>query len=63
MRGVELFDAYEGPGIPDGHRSLAFRCELLDPKGTLDAKKADKLRGRIRHLLEKEGWSVRAGEA
>jgi len=62
IRNVALFDAYEGKGIPEGHRSLAFRCELLDPEGTLDSRKADKLRGRIRALLEREGWTVRAGD-
>ena len=33
VREVRLFDVYEGKGIPDGHRSLAFTCELLDPEG------------------------------
>jgi phenylalanyl-tRNA synthetase beta chain len=62
IRNVALFDVYEGEGIPAGHRSLAFRCELLDAQGTLDTRKADKIRGRIRLLLEKEGWTVRAGD-
>ncbi len=62
VRDVALFDVYEGQGIPDGSRSLAFRLELLDPKGTLTTKKADKLRRRIVGALEKNGWTVRTGD-
>ena len=62
VRDVQLFDLYEGRGIPDGHRSLAFRLELLDPKGTLTTKKADKLRRRIVKALEANDWTVRSGE-
>ncbi len=35
VRSVTLFDVYEGAGIPDGHRSLAFTVtfggDLLSP--------------------------------
>ncbi len=62
IRNVALFDVYVGRGIPDGHRSLAFGCELLDPGGTLNTRKADKIRKRIRSVLEKQGWTVRAGD-
>ena len=32
---VSLFDVYRGPGVADGHRSLAFRLRLQDPHGTI----------------------------
>lgn len=32
---VELFDAYRGPGVPDGTRSLAYRVRLQAPDRTL----------------------------
>jgi len=32
---VRCFDAYRGPGVPDGHRSLALRVRLCAPDRTL----------------------------
>ena len=34
---VRLFDVYQGPQIPEGHRSLAFALRLRAPDRTLDA--------------------------
>lgn len=34
---VRLFDVYEGPQVPDGHRSLAFALRLRAPDRTLSA--------------------------
>ncbi|MFV1958328.1 MAG: phenylalanine--tRNA ligase beta subunit-related protein, partial [Planctomycetota bacterium] len=62
IRNVCVFDVYEGDGIPEGRRSLAWRLELLDPSGTLTPKKANRLRVGMRAALEREGWTVRAGE-
>lgn len=61
MRGLHVFDVYEGKGIPEGHRSLALRCELFDPDATLSPDRADELRQRIVTALSDAGWSVRAG--
>ncbi len=61
VRDVQVFDVYEGPGIPEGHRSLAFRLDLLDPEGTLTPRKADRLRRRIVASIEQRGWTVRSG--
>lgn len=33
--GLELFDVYRGPGVPDGSRSLAFRLRLQAPDRNL----------------------------
>ena len=32
---LELFDVYRGAGVPEGHRSLAFRLRLQEPGGTM----------------------------
>jgi phenylalanyl-tRNA synthetase beta chain len=63
VREVVAFDEYEGPGIPEGTRSLAFTCELLDPDATVSPERAEALRGEVRRAVESKGWSVRAGEA
>lgn len=33
--GLELFDVYRGAGLPQNHRSLAFRLRLQEPGGTM----------------------------
>ena len=42
VESVTLFDRYEGKGVPEGHRSLAFRILYRDPKETLTDKVVDK---------------------
>jgi phenylalanyl-tRNA synthetase beta chain len=32
---LELFDVYRGAGVPESHRSLAFRLRLQEPGGTM----------------------------
>src|SRR5207245_8421775 len=32
---LEVFDEYRGPGIPAGHRSVAWHCTFRDPERTL----------------------------
>ncbi len=59
IRNVRLFDAYEGENIAEGHRSLAFTCELFDRNATLSSKAADKLRKKVIEGLEDAGWTVR----
>ncbi len=40
--GLELFDVYRGQGVPEGHRSLAYRLRLQAPDRSLtDADVAD----------------------
>jgi phenylalanyl-tRNA synthetase beta chain len=61
LRGLHVFDVYEGAGIPDGHRSIALRCELFDRDRTLTSKAADALRTRIVEAIGAHDWRVRAG--
>lgn len=60
MRGLHVFDVYEGENIPAGSRSLALRCELFDRTRTLSTKAADALRKRVTDALKGAGWTVRA---
>ncbi|MDJ0521924.1 MAG: phenylalanine--tRNA ligase subunit beta [Planctomycetota bacterium] len=60
IRGLHVFDVYEGENIPDGARSLALRCELFDRERTLSTKAADALRKRVTDALAEAGWTVRA---
>lgn len=62
-QGARVFDAYEGPGIPDGQRSLAIAVDLLDREGTLAPAQAEGLRKGVQAALERAGWSVRAAKA
>lgn len=42
VESVTLFDRYEGKGVPEGKRSLAFRLVYRDPSATLTDKVVDK---------------------
>ncbi len=35
VRDVRVFDLYEGAGVPEGHRSVAFKLTLATDTGTL----------------------------
>ncbi len=59
VRDVEVFDVYEGAGIPEGRRSLALSCALYDAERTLGPAEADALRQRMLAALEAQGWVVR----
>lgn len=41
---IELFDVYRGPGVPEGHRSLAFRLRFQAPDRTLTDAEVGELR-------------------
>ena len=60
VRNVSLFDVYEGPNLPEGKRSLAYRVVFGSNERTLDTEQADALRQRTNAALEKRGWSVRS---
>lgn len=62
-QGARVFDAYEGEGIPPGHRSLAITVDLLDREGTLAPAQAEGLRKAVLGALEQAGWSVRTAKA
>jgi phenylalanyl-tRNA synthetase beta chain len=48
LEGIELFDEFRGKGVPDGHRSLAWRLTFRHPQRTLNEKE---LAGRRQKLI------------
>ena len=51
---LEVFDEYRGPGIPAGHRSVAWHCSFRDPERTLRERDVDALLTRGVAALEGE---------
>jgi phenylalanyl-tRNA synthetase beta chain len=51
---VELFDLYEGSGIDEGHRSVAWRLTLRHPERTLRDKEIEGRRTKILAALQQE---------
>ena len=47
LRNCQLFDVYQGKGIPEGYRSLAVALSFADPEKTLRDTDADAAIGRI----------------
>jgi phenylalanyl-tRNA synthetase beta chain len=60
---LTLFDEFRGPGVPDGHRSLAWRLTFRHPERTLNDKEIAGRRQKILATVEKElpGVVTRAG--
>jgi phenylalanyl-tRNA synthetase beta chain len=44
LESLRLFDVYVGAGVPEGHRSLAYRLSLRAPDHTLTADEANTVR-------------------
>jgi len=55
LEAVELFDAYAGPPVPPGHRSLAYHLRLRAPDRTLTAEEAEEVVQRVRIALQEHG--------
>lgn len=57
---AEIFDRYEGPGVPEGKVSLAFRLVLQRPDRALTEKEIAKLTDRlVKMLAHKFGGELR----
>ncbi len=54
LRSVELFDVYEGKGVPAGKKSYAVSFTLRDDEKTLKDKQIDKIMQRLILTYEKE---------
>lgn len=54
LKAVDLFDVYEGKGIPEGKRSYAMSFILQDENSTLNDKTIDKTMNRLQQRFEKE---------
>jgi phenylalanyl-tRNA synthetase beta chain len=58
---ADLFDVYEGPQAPSGHRSLAYALRFRAPDRTLTAEEVEAMMTRIRRALQ-EGLGGRMRE-
>ncbi|MCF4115017.1 MULTISPECIES: phenylalanine--tRNA ligase subunit beta [Dethiosulfovibrio] len=56
---VRLFDIYDGKGIPEGKRSLAFSMAYRSSDRTLKDKEVDSVHDKLRSRLEEKGYSLR----
>jgi phenylalanyl-tRNA synthetase beta chain len=56
---VELFETYEGEGIPGGHRSLNFTVVLLSRTRTLSGKDEESYLDRVRRGANEIGATMR----
>jgi len=54
LKSVELFDLYEGKGIPGDHRSLAWSLMFQSPSLTLTDEEVDQSMEDITRVLEKD---------
>ena len=54
LKEVDLFDIYEGKGVPEGKRSYALSFILQDANSTLNDKTIDKTMGRLQQRFERE---------
>jgi len=54
LKGVNLFDVYEGKGVPSDKKSYAISILLQDPNKTLNDKIIDKSMAKIFKSLERE---------
>ena len=54
LKGVTLFDVYEGKNLPEGKKSYAVNFLLQDEEKTLNDKQIDAVMQKIRLNLEKE---------
>ena len=60
LESVNCFDVFTGPGLPEGHRSLAFELRWRHATRTLTDEEANHALGVVIATLEKgAGWTVR----
>ena len=59
LRGILLFDVYQGKGIPEGARSLAFSLAYGDPAKTLRDEDVDEIHDALRKNLTRNGFVLR----
>jgi phenylalanyl-tRNA synthetase beta chain len=61
LESAEVFDVYEGKGLPSDSRSVAFRLRFRAPDRTLTVAEVDTLMGRILKRLKDEHNAQRRG--
>ena len=63
VKGVELFDVYEGDNIGPGKKSLAFKITFAAPDHTLQPEEITDVQQRMMQTLDQAGYKVRDGAA
>ena len=56
---LRLFDIYEGKGIPEGFRSLAYSLSYRSHERTLKDEEVEKVHNNVREILKRKGYSIR----
>ena len=59
LKGVELFDVYEGKGLEEGAMGYAMAFTLQNPDATLNEKQIDSAMSRILNALKSAGARLR----
>ena len=60
LESINCFDVFTGPGLPEGHRSLAFEIRWRHAARTLTDEETNQALGVVIATLEKgAGWTVR----
>lgn len=60
MESVELFDLYKGPGIPEGHKSIAVRVRYRSAERTLTDEEVNRLQEQVvQNILKKINVTIR----
>lgn len=60
IRDIDLFDIYEGEGLPENKKNLAFHIIFQAEDRTLSSNEIDKIQQKIIKVLESmPGWQVR----
>ena len=59
LDGLRLFDVYEGKGIPEGFRSLAYTLSYRAENRTLRDEEVDAVHNAVREALKRKGYTIR----
>lgn len=59
LDGLRLFDIYEGKGIPEGFRSLAYTLSYRAAERTLRDEEVDGAHNALREALTRKGYTIR----
>jgi phenylalanyl-tRNA synthetase beta chain len=55
---VQVFDVYRGAGVPEGHKSLAFRVVYRDPSATLTDERVDRAHEQVSRVAREHFGGV-----
>ena len=56
---LRLFDIYEGKGIPEGFRSLAYSLSYRSDERTLTVEEVENVHNEVREKLKRKGYTIR----